>query len=73
MTEPITDFDPLRCLEDLQRGFVLLAENQRQLMENHQRLQESINLLCEVSRRLDTRQDILAEACGLVIETQKTP
>jgi hypothetical protein len=73
MTPPITDFDPLQCLEDLQRGFVALAENQRELNQNQLRLQEAMNLILETQRRLDQRQDLLAQAMGLVIETQKTP
>ena len=67
-----TDFDPLACLEQLQQGFILLSENQRQLNENQQKLQQAMDLLCESLRRLDQRQDILAHVQGLVIQTQKT-
>lgn len=66
-----TDFDPLAALEQLQQGFVALAENQRQLNENQVRLQQAMDLLCESQRRLDTRQDLLAQMQALVIETQK--
>ena len=67
-----TDFDPLAALEQLQQGFILLSENQRQLNENQQKLQQAMDLLCESLRRLDQRQDILAHVQGLVIQTQKT-
>ena len=48
----ITDFDPLAALKQLQQGFILLSENQRQLNENQQRLQQAMDLLCESQRRL---------------------
>lgn len=69
----ITDFDPLRMLEELQQGFVLLSENQQALNLNQQRLNQAMDLLCETLRRLDARQDLLAEVMGLVKQAQKTP
>lgn len=67
----ITDFDPLAALEQLQQGFILLSENQRQLNENQQRLQQAMDLLCESQRRLDQRQDILVNLWNLVDQAQK--
>ena len=71
--KPIRDFDPLACLQDLQTGFLALAENQRLLNENQARLQAALDLLCASQRRLDNRQDLLALHTGLVIDPQKTP
>jgi hypothetical protein len=68
---PITDFDPLQCLADLQQGLISLSESQQLLIQNQQKLQQALDLLCESQRRLDQRQDILAQVWGLVISEQK--
>ena len=68
---PITDFDPLKMLQDLQQGFQLLADNQRILNENQQRLTQANDALVTAMQNLQTRQDILKECLDLVIQAQK--
>jgi hypothetical protein len=69
---PITDFDPLRMLEELQTGFQLLADNQRILNDNQQRLTQANEALVVAMQNLQTRQDIIKEVLDLVILAQKT-
>ena len=68
----ITDFDPLRMLEELQTGFQLLADNQRILNDNQQRLTQANEALVVAMQNLQTRQDIIKEVLDLVILAQKT-
>lgn len=68
---PITDFDPLKMLQDLQQGFQLLADNQRILNDNQQRLTLANDALVEAMQNLQRRQDIIKECLDLVIQAQK--
>lgn len=68
----ITDFDPLKMLEELQVGFQLLADNQRILNENQQRFTQATDALVVAMQNLQTRQDILKDVMDLVILAQKT-
>ena len=69
--KPITDFDPLRMLEELQVGFQLLADNQRILNDNQQRLTQANDALVQAMQNLQRRQDIIKEVLDLVIQAQK--
>ena len=69
---PITDFDPLKMLQDLQQGFQLLADNQRILNDNQQRLTQANDALVQAMQNLQRRQDIIKECLDLVIQVQKT-
>ena len=68
---PITDFDPLKMLQDLQQGFQLLADNQCILNDNQQRLTLANDALVEAMQNLQRRQDIIKECLDLVIQAQK--
>lgn len=68
---PLTDFDPLKCLEDLQTGFLALEQNQRLLLDNQLKLQQQMAELISVQQRLQHRQDIVKECLDLVIQAQK--
>lgn len=68
---PITDFDPLKCLEDLQQGFLALEQNQRVLLDNQLKLQQQMAELIAIQQRLQHRQDIVKECVDLVIHSQK--
>jgi hypothetical protein len=69
---PITDFDPLKLLEELQAGFLVLAENQRILNDNQTRLTQANDALVQAMQNLQRRQDIIKEVLDLVILAQKT-
>jgi hypothetical protein len=69
---PITDFDPLKMLQDLQQGFQLLADNQRILNDNQTQLTQANDALVQAMQNLQRRQDILKEVLDLVILAQKT-
>ena len=69
--KPISDFDPLRMLEDLQTGFLALEENQRILLDNQVKLQQQMAELISIQQRLQHRQDIVKECVDLVIQAQK--
>ena len=68
---PISDFDPFKCLEDLQTGFLALEENQRMLLDNQVKLQQQMSELISIQQRLQHRQDIVKECVDLVIQAQK--
>jgi hypothetical protein len=72
MIQPITDFDPLRMLQELQTGFQLLADNQRILNDNQTRLTAANEALVIAMQNLQARQDIIKECLDLVILAQKT-
>jgi hypothetical protein len=67
----ITDFDPLKLLEDLQAGFVAMSESQQTLMQNQRILSEQLLKLAEIQSRLQARQDIVQNTLLLVIDPQK--
>ena len=69
--KPISDFDPLRMLEDLQTGFLALEANQRILLDNQVKLQQQMAELISIQQRLQHRQDIVKECVDLVIQAQK--
>jgi hypothetical protein len=69
--KPITDFDPLRMLEELQQGFLALEANQRMLLENQQGLQQQMAELAKIQRRLQARQDIIKECVDMTLQVQK--
>jgi hypothetical protein len=69
--KPISDFDPLRMLEDLQTGFLALEANQRMLLDNQVKLQQQMAELISIQQRLQHRQDIVKECVDLVIQAQK--
>jgi hypothetical protein len=69
--KPITDFDPLRMLEDLQTGFLALEENQRMLLDNQVRLQQQVQELIGIQQRLQHRQDIIKEVMDMTLQVQK--
>jgi hypothetical protein len=69
--KPITDFDPLRMLEDLQTGFLALEANQRMLLDNQVTLQKQMAEILGIQQRLQHRQDIVKECVDLVIQAQK--
>jgi hypothetical protein len=68
---PITDFDPLKCLEDLQTGFLALEQNQRTLLDNQLKIQEQLKLIIGVQQSLQSRQDVIKQVLDLVIQAQK--
>jgi len=68
---PITDFDPLRMLEDLQTGFLALEQNQRTLLDNQLKIQEQLKLIIGVQQSLQSRQDVIKQVLDLVIQAQK--
>jgi hypothetical protein len=68
----ISDFDPLKMLQELQVGFQLLADNQRILNDNQTRLTAANEALVEAMQNLQTRQDIIKASLDLVILAQKT-
>ena len=70
--KPLTDFDPLQMLQELQQGFQLLAENQRILNDNQTRLTQANDALVQAMQNLQTRQDIIKASVDLVILAQKT-
>lgn len=72
MINPITDFDPLKMLQELQTGFQLLADNQRILNDNQQRLTLANEALVTAMQNLQARQDIIKHSLDLVILAQKT-
>lgn len=63
--EPITDFDPLKLLEDLQTGFLTLAGAQRILNENQEIVVAQIRTLWTVIERQQAQIDLLAHHIGL--------
>jgi hypothetical protein len=68
----ITDFDPLKLLEDLQTGFIAMSESQQTLMQNQRILSEQLLRLSEIQARLQARQDIIMNTLSeLVIDPQK--
>jgi hypothetical protein len=69
--KPISDFDPLRMLEDLQTGFLALEANQRMLLDNQVTLQKQMAEILGIQQRLQHRQDIVKECVDLVIQAQK--
>jgi hypothetical protein len=69
---PITDFDPLKMLQELQVGFQLLADNQRILNDNQTNLTQANDALVTAMQNLQTRQDIIKASLDLVILAQKT-
>ena len=69
--KPITDFDPLKCLEDLQTGFLALEANQRMLLDNQLKLQQQMAELIGIQQRLQHRQDIIKEVVDLSLQAQK--
>lgn len=68
---PITDFDPLKCLQDLQTGFLALEANQRVLLDNQLKLQQQMSEVIGIQHRLQQRQDVLKDCLDLVIQAQK--
>ena len=62
--KPISDFDPLKLLEDLQCSQIILLENQ-------QKLQENFKNLYLVMQNQQTMIEILHQRLELVIERQK--
>lgn len=68
---PITDFDPLKMLEDLQLGFLALEQNDTRLLDNQLQLQRQLGEIMEIQRRLQARQDVLKSCLDLVIQAQK--
>jgi hypothetical protein len=72
MIQPITDFDPLQMLQELQQGFQLLADNQRMLNDNQTRLTRANEALVVAMQNLQSRQDIIKQCLDLVILAQKT-
>jgi hypothetical protein len=69
--KPITDFDPLRMLEDLQTGFLALEANQRMLLDNQMTLQKQMAELISIQQRLQHRQDIIKEVMDMTLQVQK--
>jgi hypothetical protein len=67
----ISDFDPLKCLEDLQTGFLALEQNQRTLLDNQLKIQEQLKLIIGVQQSLQSRQDVIKQVLDLVIQAQK--
>jgi len=67
----ISDFDPLKCLEDLQQGFLALEQNQRTLLDNQLKIQEQLKLIIGVQQSLQSRQDVIKQVLDLVIQAQK--
>jgi len=67
----VTDFDPLKMLEDLQLGFLALEQNDTKLLENQLQLQRQLGEIMEIQRRLQARQDVLKSCLDLVIQAQK--
>lgn len=67
----ISDFDPLKCLEDLQTGFLALEQNQRTLLDNQLKIQEQLKLIIGVQQSLQGRQDVIKQVLDLVIQAQK--
>ena len=67
----ITDFDPLKMLEDLQTGFIAMSRNQQILMDNQTKLTQANDALVQAMENLQQRQDILKNALDLVILAQK--
>lgn len=62
---PITDFDPLKMLEDLQAGFVTMAEAHHALTRSQSQLIEQIHSLWAVIQRQQAQIDLLAQHTGL--------
>jgi hypothetical protein len=67
----ISDFDPLKCLQDLQTGFLALEQNQRTLLDNQLKIQEQLKLIIGVQQSLQSRQDVIKQVLDLVIQAQK--
>ncbi|CAB4153524.1 hypothetical protein UFOVP640_4 [uncultured Caudovirales phage] len=67
----ISDFDPLKMLEDLQTGFLALEQNQRTLLDNQLKIQEQLKLIIGVQQSLQGRQDVIKQVLDLVIQAQK--
>lgn len=68
---PVSDFDPLKMLEDLQRGFLALEANDTRLLDNQINLQRQLGEIMEIQRRLQARQDVIKDCLDLVIQAQK--
>jgi hypothetical protein len=68
---PISDFDPLKMLEDLQTGFLALEQNQHTLLDNQLKIQEQLKLIIGVQQSLQSRQDVIKQVLDLVIQAQK--
>jgi hypothetical protein len=69
--KPISDFDPLRMLEDLQTGFLALEANQRMLLDNQMTLQKQMAEILGIQQRLQHRQDIIKEVMDMTLQVQK--
>lgn len=67
----LTEFDPLKMLEELQQGFITLAQNQQILMENQTKITQANDALVEAMQNLQIRQDVIKQALDLVIQAQK--